>query len=240
MVRGRVPKRSWLWLVRWLGALLFLATAAVAIWSGDREAMVIAALLLVGNVLLRIRSGVVGLVALWLLALDVAFWLTPALVSNLANGDGLQGVVLPAVLGGMAWMLLVAAGWAFSYRNEPRSESGPFATIVIGVLAVVVVSGVAAFGGADGPQPGDVEVDLEDTAFVPEDVEVPAGPNAFYVVNEDLFWHTFTIEGTDVDVRLPSRGVRRVEADLEPGTYELVCTIPGHESVGMTGTVVVG
>ena len=82
-----------------------------------------------------------------------------------------------------------------------------------------------------------LEVDLEDTAFVPEELEVPAGPTAFYVANEDLFWHTFTIEGTDVDVRLSSRGTRRVEVDLAPGTYAIVCDIPGHESVGMTGTL---
>ena len=52
-------------------------------------------------------------------------------------------------------------------------------------------------------------------------------------------WLTTSIEGTDVDVRVASRGTHRVEVDLEPGTYKLTCRIPGHDSVGMTGTLTV-
>jgi uncharacterized cupredoxin-like copper-binding protein len=235
-----VPKREWAWLVRWVGALLCAATAAVGLRSGDTETLVIAALLLGANLLLRVGSGVVGLIALWLLALDVAFWLTPALVSNLAGGSGIHGVFVPAVLSALAWVLIVAAGWAFSYRKDPKPEPGPVVAALIGLAGIAVVSASGLTTDRDEPQPGDVEVDLADTAFEPDTIEVPAGPTAFFVDNEDLFWHTFTIEGTDVDVRLASRGTHRVEVDLEPGTYELVCRIPGHEQVGMTGTIEVG
>lgn len=232
-----MPKREWAWLVRWVGALLCLATALVGLVTGDTETMVIAGLLLLANVALRIGAGTVGTVALWLLAFDVAFWLTPALVTNLANEAGIHGVFVPAVLASMAWVLLVAAGWAFSYRKEPKQEAGPVIAAVIAVVALLVVSGIGLSTERDHAGPDDVLVELEDTAFVPEDLEVPAGPTSFFVDNRDLFWHTFTIEGTDVDVRLASRGTHRVEVDLDPGTYEVVCKIPGHESVGMTGTL---
>jgi plastocyanin len=224
-------------LVQWDAALLCLGTAAVGLKAGDTETLVIAALLLAGNVALRIGKGTVGLIVLWLLALDVAFWLTPALVSNLANSSGLHGIFVPGVLATLAWILLVAAGWAFSYRREPNANGGPVTAVVVGVLAVVGLTVAGLASDRNGPQEGDVEVDLADTRFDPDTIEVPAGPTAFFVDNRDLFWHTFTIEGTDVDVRVASRGTHRVEVDLEPGTYDLVCAIPGHEAVGMSGTV---
>jgi plastocyanin len=235
-----VPKREWAWLVRWVGALLGVATAAVGLKSGDTETLVIAGLLIGANILLHVGSGVLGLIGLWLLALDVAFWLTPALVSNLAGGSGIHGVFVPAVLSALAWVLIVAAGWAFSYRKDPKPESGPFIAALLGLGGIAVVTAIGLTTDRDEPQSGDIEVDLADTEFVPDDLSVPAGPTAFFVENEDLFWHTFTIEGTDADVRLPTRGHRRVEVDLAPGTYRLICAIPAHESIGMTGTITVG
>lgn len=232
-----MPKREWRWLVQWVGALLFLGTAAVGLATGDTETLVVAGLLLAANVALRVGTGTVGLVALWLLAFDVAFWLTPALVSNLSNSSGLHGIFVPGVLATLAWILLVAAGWAFSYRRQPNANGGPVVAILLGVVAVVALTAVGLSSDGNDPQEGDVAVDLADTRFDPDDLEVPAGPTAFFVDNRDLFWHTFTIEGTAVDVRVASRGTRRVEVDLAPGTYDLVCTIPGHEAVGMTGTV---
>lgn len=233
-----VPNRDWPWLVRWVAGFVFLATAAVGLRSGDTETMVIAGLLLAANVLLHWRSGLAGTILAGLLGADIAFWLTPALIANLVNGEGLHGVVVPAVLAASSLVLLVASVTAVLGRHEPTTAgSGPMVAALVGVVAVVLATGIGLFGDNDGPQPGDVEVALQDTAFVPDHLEVPAGPTGFYVTNDDLFWHTFTVEGTDVDVRLASRSNRRVEVDLAPGSYEIVCRIPGHESVGMTSTL---
>jgi plastocyanin len=225
-------------LVRWAAGALFVAVAAVGLLTGDTETIVIAALLLGANLLLRFRGGLLGTIAAALLAADIAFWLTPALVTNLVNGEGADSVIVPAVLAVLALVLLVAAVAALVRRSSgPAPTTGPAVTVLAGLAVVVVASALALLGDEEGPQPGDLRVDLEDTAFVPDEVAVDAGPTAFFVENHDLFWHTFTIEGTGVDVRLASKGSRRVEVDLAPGTYELVCRIPGHESVGMTGTV---
>jgi hypothetical protein len=211
-----LPARDWAWLVRWTAAVLCVAVAAVGLRSGDTETLVIAGLLLVANALLRFGRGVLGTIAVGLLAADIAFWLTPALVTNLVNGVGAHGVVVPAVLAALALVLLVACAGALRRRRAPAPTTGPAVAVLAGVALVGVASGLALFGDDEGPQPGDVRVDLEDTAFVPDEVAVDAGPTAFFVQNEDLFWHTFTIEGTDVDVRLASRGSRRIEVDLDP------------------------
>jgi plastocyanin len=238
-----IPQRDWPWLVRWTAGFVCVAVLAVGLRSGDRETLVIGALLLGANLLLRWRSGLVGTIAAALVGADIAFWLTPALISNLANDEGLHGVVVPAVLAVASLVLVTATvGALLGRRRTPAatSGSGPLLVAGAGLAMVGLATVVGFFGDNAGPQDGDVQVDLQDTAFVPEDLEVPAGTTGFYVSNDDLFWHTFTIEGTDVDVRLASRSNRRIEVDLAPGTYQIVCRIPGHESIGMTGTLEVG
>ena len=124
-------------------------------------------------------------------------------------------------------------------RREPTADGGPLIAVVIGTLAIVGITAVGLTSDRNEAQPGDIEVDLADTRFDPDELRVPAGPAAFFVDNRDLFWHTFTIEGTYVDVRVASRGTHRIEVDLEPGTYDLVCTIPGHAAAGMKGVITV-
>ena len=67
----------------------------------------------------------------------------------------------------------------------------------------------------------------------------PSRPGERLVVdNADPFRHTFTIEGAGVDVEIPAGRTVEVPLDLQPGTYDYICAVPGHEA--MTGTLVVG
>ena len=79
-------------------------------------------------------------------------------------------------------------------------------------------------------------VTAEDVEWSPEQLEVDAG-GAVFVENKDLFRHTFTVEDLDVSEDLgPGQDVR-VELSAEPGEYEFICEVPGHEDMDGTLTV---
>ncbi len=101
-----------------------------------------------------------------------------------------------------------------------------------------------AGGGNDGSgseDEGDDEVDVEialtadNFAFSPTAIEVKAG-DEIYIENANASTpHTFTIDGTDVDVTLTPGEVSEAAIDLDPGTYDFHCRF---HSV-MTGTLTV-
>ena len=70
------------------------------------------------------------------------------------------------------------------------------------------------------------------------DIAVPSGTIGVWVDNRDGIHHTFTIEDLGVDLEIPALKAKRVQFDAPPGTYEIICTVPGHES--MTGALTVG
>ena len=65
-----------------------------------------------------------------------------------------------------------------------------------------------------------------------------AGTVGVWVDNRDGIHHTFTIEGLDVDLEIPALKAKRVDFEAPAGTYDVICTVPGHES--MTATLSVG
>ena len=85
------------------------------------------------------------------------------------------------------------------------------------------------------PAPSEVAVTARGFAFSPRTPSAAAGEIAFTATNEDGAAHTFTIEGTDVDIALPPNGSGSDSATLVAGTYEFVCRL--HAS--MTGTLTV-
>jgi len=59
--------------------------------------------------------------------------------------------------------------------------------------------------------------------------------------NADPVFHDWTVEGlanVDVPARPGQTTTLRFRID-QPGTYRIVCTVPGHAAAGMTGTLVV-
>jgi plastocyanin len=109
---------------------------------------------------------------------------------------------------------------------------------------LVVIAGVAGsqlelFGDPVEAQRGDIVIKMKDVKFVPDDPLANGRTVAVVVENADLFWHTFTIEALNIDVRVPVKATRRTTFTARPGEYEFTCAIPGHEAVGMEGTLVV-
>ena len=130
----------------------------------------------------------------------------------------------------------------------------------IGLLAVAAVISlvlVACTGGDDGEvpaagggqaaaagEPVAIEVMLTDFAIEPAKIEAPAGSDiTFTVLNHGLSPHTFgvvvggeTIETTNID----ADGTATLEVPaLDAGTYDTLCTVPGHDQLGMVGSLTV-
>jgi plastocyanin len=121
--------------------------------------------------------------------------------------------------------------------------------IPAGLVAVLMLVGIAAACGGDDSggavsspstttkttEPNTVAVTASGFKFSPTMATAKAGEVYFEVKNEDSTNHTFTIDGTDVNIKLDGNSSGEAKADLAAGTYEWHCTI--HSS--MTGTLTV-
>jgi plastocyanin len=219
---------------------IILAVAAVALT--DAEAAAIAAAFFVGILLLRVRGGWLGVVALGLLFADVAAWMLPGAISNLTHGEDFAATALPATLSAASIGGLVATVGSLVRR---RTVAGPGeARFVAGATIFMLAAALAAGGVAQlsaeqaAPVTGLV-VDMKNVKFLPDDLRTEAGSVTVSVENSDLFWHTFTVTDLNVNLRVPVQAQRTITFEARPGTFEFVCAIPGHTQAGMKGTITV-
>jgi len=104
---------------------------------------------------------------------------------------------------------------------------------------------VAAFGAvllsACTPAPQEIRVDASEFKFDPATLTVKVDQSVRVIVtNTGALEHTFTIADLGVDEKLPVGQTVTVEfTPAQSGTFELVCTTPGHKEAGMVGTLVV-
>ena len=128
-------------------------------------------------------------------------------------------------------------------------------------IAVLTLAFAAALllGGCGGSaDASEVTVRVHYSRFEPDALTVKAGqPVTFTLQNDDPIEHEWIIGTADVherhrtgaepfhgtvptEVTLPSLSTRVTTVTFdEPGVYQYICHLPGHEAYGMTGTVVV-
>ena len=205
-------------------ALVFLIVGVVRL---DAEAIAFGVGTLVGVVLTRLRKGLLGRIVLFLIAADTIIWMVPATVANVQEAEQFPDVAVPAVLSVLALAVLLLV---LGLKPAPVLAVGGL--LLIGAVVLGVVS------SASGDRiDADARVEMKNAEFSETELEVPED-GTIAVKNRDLFWHTFTIEELDIDVRVPTGATRAIEIDAEPGEYRFICSIPGHES-RMNGTVTV-
>jgi P-type Cu+ transporter len=115
---------------------------------------------------------------------------------------------------------------------------------LIGVAAasLLVAGSVMAADRAIDAGATSLAVTAKDVRFTPADVHIKA--DEFTVLtfsNADPVFHDWSVEGlanVDVPARPGQTAKLRFRVD-EPGTYRIICTVPGHAEAGMTGTLVV-
>lgn len=121
------------------------------------------------------------------------------------------------------------------------------AAIVVVVLAGCTSSGDTTGGGAGDraapAQPAVVEVTLSDFAISPTTITVPTGRAVtFQAESSGETPHSFgvvvgseTMESPMID---PGGAGELTVPSFEAGTYDALCTVPGHDGLGMVATVI--
>jgi plastocyanin len=233
------------------GALSTLAAIAVLELLVIKEIVPplvgIAVLLVVGLFLMSrgARAGVivVGVVGLVYLGLSAPF-IGEAFSFPASTLDFVLNLV--TILSSLA-MVVGAVAAVRARSNDARSPSA----YKLGVAMLILLIGGAAVSivarlTREDPlgQPQDITVTAEDTEFTPKELsltgDLGASPRlSFFIQNEDLTAHTFTIDELDVDEPIPGGGSARVQLEgVQAGTYEYYCTVTGHDD--MKGTLTLG
>lgn len=234
---------TWRSLVRLAVAVDLLLLLAQGVAHKDREALAVAAAMLLGAGLLRLRGGLAGLLLLCLAFTDLALWMLPAAVSNAGLRSGLVGILLPAALAASSLAGLIGGLVAIARRSDAGASAGAVRRAGLAAVAAVavalVVAAVIGPGPAQTARGSGLAVDISNTAFHPGNLTAANGQVSLLLSNRDLFWHTFTIDRPAVNVDVPVGGARRVTFSLPPGSYQFYCRIPGHRQAGMVGTLTV-
>lgn len=122
---------------------------------------------------------------------------------------------------------------ATTEREHPREEA-----------AEKAAEEKAAGGEREGALP-----ELRDQRVVEDEYSIKytggvlrAGETAFEVVNEGQVPHDLAVEGVEgAKTPLIDGGKSaRLVVQLDPGDYKLICTVPGHEQLGMSTDLKVG
>ncbi len=100
-------------------------------------------------------------------------------------------------------------------------------------------------GTTDTPAPIEgartVEIVVRDFELVPNDVRVVAGEAVnLTVTNEGAAPHDFTVPDLGIRVVVAPGQTKTVGFTASaPGSYDTLCTVPGHANLGMVGALVV-
>jgi uncharacterized cupredoxin-like copper-binding protein len=90
----------------------------------------------------------------------------------------------------------------------------------------------------------EVQLTTKEWEIIPGNVTVNAGKVRFIVTNAGTMSHNLTIllNGDVIGATptfSPGDSPKIIEVDLQPGTYDMICSLPGHAARGQQGTITV-
>ena len=161
----------------------------------------------------------------------------PIIVDDLTHPESAPAFVLQLV--STAGVALVVIGGVSAWLRRPTRLLRPLAVGAIGVFLAGTIASIAIATTTDSVAalPDDIEVTAEQLMWAPEDIAIDGAATGIWIDNRDGVRHTFTIPELGIDVEVPALKARRVDIDAPPGSYQIICEVPGHES--MTGTLIV-
>jgi plastocyanin len=128
-------------------------------------------------------------------------------------------------------------------RQQQLRQRRVVATGVVAVLVVVafIVIVVISSGGSSDEEPAAATnvISMIEMAFEPPDLEVAVDDARLRIVNDGKVPHSYIVP--ELGKGTPDLGSgQEMTLDLtdqEPGTYRVICDIPGHIEAGMVGTL---
>jgi plastocyanin len=127
------------------------------------------------------------------------------------------------------------AAYVASVVSRPGSDTGALAHAVENIKRVPLAT---AKGGA-------LDIDAFPNGqlkFIPVAAQAPAGKLVVKSVNKASIGHNISVTGNGVNQAGPvvSGGkTSEITVTLKPGTYQFLCTVPGHAAAGMKGVLTV-
>jgi len=135
-------------------------------------------------------------------------------------------------------------GWGLAACGGDASTATPPTADATNTVAAApgATNTAGSTGGSSGEQV--VNVTLQEFSITPADISVNAGKVSFVVTNIGTLSHNFTIMDSSGVVATTgtfaaSDSPKTIEADLKAGTYQTLCTVPGHAQHGQKGTITV-
>jgi plastocyanin len=130
-------------------------------------------------------------------------------------------------------------------RERERQQRLRRRGVVAAVVGLLALGGVLLLpiddDGSEGASDLDpVPVSLVEYAFVPEEIHAVPGQE-LAVTNDGAITHNLLVVSLGKGVELAAGGSGTLEVPAaDPGTYQIVCDLPGHTEAGMVGTLVIG
>jgi plastocyanin len=126
---------------------------------------------------------------------------------------------------------LVACGGGSDNNNDTTAAATPPATTTGG-------------GGAGGGSTVNISTPSgTELAYDQKSASAKAGSVTVDFTNNESIPHDVAIESPSGDTvgqtDLVASGTANTTVDLQPGTYQFFCTVPGHREAGMQGTLTV-
>lgn len=161
----------------------------------------------------------------------------PIILDDLQNPESAPAFILQLL--STIGVLLVIVGGVGAFLRRPTRLLRPVALAAVGVFLAGTFGSVAIAANTDSAValPNDVQVTAQQLMWDPESVLIDGSASGIWIDNEDGIRHTFTIPELGIDVEIPALKARRMDIDAPPGSYQIICTVPGHDN--MTGTLII-
>lgn len=101
------------------------------------------------------------------------------------------------------------------------------------IFAIASLAFFAACGG--GAPAGPVTVSLSEWKIEPTTITAKSGPLTFQIKNTGNLEHNFVIVGGERSKTVTAKDATTLDLTLKPGSYTVICDLPGHKEAGMTG-----